>query len=69
MAAGDLGRKSLLLLGSTWGHGAVGFAVSILVARALGAEAVGAIALNLGLASLVMAVLLPGFLQAHFKRL
>ena len=40
-----------------------------MIARVLGPAAVGALAINLGLASLVMAVLLPGFSQAHLKRL
>ena len=35
----DLGRKSLLLLGTTWFGGALGMVVSILIARTLGPEA------------------------------
>jgi O-antigen/teichoic acid export membrane protein len=66
---GNLGRKSLLLVGSTWGLSAVALLASVIVARRLGPAAVGAIALNLGLTGLVMATLLPGFSQAHLKRL
>jgi O-antigen/teichoic acid export membrane protein len=65
----SLGRASLLLMGSTWVHNGMGVIASIMVARALGPAAVGEIAVNLGLAALVMAVLLPGFAQAHLKRL
>ena len=69
MRRGNLGRKSLLLVGSTWGHSALALLVSVMIGRRLGPAAVGAIALNLGLAGLVMAGLLPGFAQAHLKRL
>jgi O-antigen/teichoic acid export membrane protein len=69
MRRGNLGRKSLLLVGSTWGYSALALAVSVMIGRRLGPAAVGAIALNLGLTGLVMAVLLPGFAQAHLKRL
>jgi O-antigen/teichoic acid export membrane protein len=65
----SLGRASLLLLGSTWTHSALGMLVSVMVARVLGPDAVGALALNLGLAGLAMAALAPGFTQAHNKRL
>ncbi len=65
----DLGRKSLLLLGSTWSGSALGMIVSILVARALGPAALGAIGFSTGIVGLLMAALLPGFAQAHLKRL
>jgi O-antigen/teichoic acid export membrane protein len=65
----SLGRASLVLLGSTWIHSALSLLASVMIARVLGPTAVGALALNLGLAALVMAVLLPGFAQAHLKRL
>ncbi len=65
----SLGRASLVLLGSTWIHSALSLLASVMIARVLGPAAVGALALNLGLAALVMAVLLPGFSQAHLKRL
>lgn len=65
----DLARKSLLLLGSTWGGSALGMLVSILVGRALGPEALGSIGFSTGVVGLVMAALLPGFAQAHLKRL
>lgn len=65
----DLGRKSLLLLGSTWGGTALGMLVSLLIARILGPAALGGIGWSLGAAGLCMAALLPGFGQAHLKRL
>ena len=65
----DLARKSLLLLGSTWGGSALGMLVSILVGRVLGSEALGSIGFSIGIVGLVMAALLPGFAQAHLKRL
>jgi O-antigen/teichoic acid export membrane protein len=65
----DLGRKSLLLLGTTWFGSALGMVVSILIARTLGPEAVGSIGYTTGLVGLLMAALLPGFAQAHLKRL
>jgi O-antigen/teichoic acid export membrane protein len=65
----DLARKSLLLLGSTWGGNALGMLVSILVGRVLGPEALGSIGFSAGAVGLVMAALLPGFAQAHLKRL
>jgi O-antigen/teichoic acid export membrane protein len=65
----DLGRKTLLLLGTTWFGSALSMLVSLLVARTLGPEAVGSISVSLGLVGLLMAALLPGFAQAHLKRL
>ena len=59
----------MLLLGSTWGGSALGMLVSILVGRALGPEALGSIGFSTGIVGLVMAILLPGFAQAHLKRL
>ncbi|HEU5190445.1 MAG TPA: lipopolysaccharide biosynthesis protein [Methylomirabilota bacterium] len=69
MARQDLGRKSLLLLGSTWFGSALGMLISILIARTLGPAAVGSIGFSMGLVGLLMAALLPGFAQAHLKRL
>jgi O-antigen/teichoic acid export membrane protein len=65
----SLGRASLVLLGGNWAHSALGLLISVLIGRGLGPAAVGALALNLGLASVIMAALLPGFTQAHLKRL
>lgn len=65
----DLGRKSLLLFASGWSTTVIGMLISILIARGLGPAAMGSIGLSLGLAGLVMAALLPGFGQAHLKRL
>jgi O-antigen/teichoic acid export membrane protein len=69
MAPQDLGRKSLLLLASTWSGSALGMVVSILIGRVLGPAALGSIAFSTGLVGLLMAALLPGFAQAHLKRL
>jgi O-antigen/teichoic acid export membrane protein len=68
VSRGDLGRKSVSLLGSTWVAGLVNLAATVLVARTLGPGAVGALAFSLGLSGLAMAALLPGFTQAHMKR-
>jgi len=65
----SLGRASLVLLGGTWTYGALSLLISIIIGRVLGPSAVGELALNLGLAGLVMAALLPGFGRAHLKRL
>lgn len=65
----SLGRASLVLLGGTWMQSALGMLISVMIARVLGPTAVGTLAINLGLAGLVMAVLLPGFARAHLKRL
>jgi len=43
--------------------------ISLLVARRLGPAAIGSIGFSLGLAGMAMAALLPGFGQAHLKRL
>jgi len=64
-----LGRNSLLLLASTWGYSGLGVIASVLIGRGLGPDALGAIAVNLGYAGLALAALLPGFGQAHLKRL
>jgi O-antigen/teichoic acid export membrane protein len=69
MPSRDLGRKSLVLLSSGWATSAVGMAISVAVARRLGPDALGSIAFSLGLAGIVMAAMLPGFGQAHLKRL
>src|SRR5262245_38870174 len=65
----SLGQASLVLLGSTWIHSGLGLLASVLIGRVLGPAAVGALALNLGIAGLVMAAALPGFSRAHLKRL
>lgn len=69
MPSQDLARKSLLLLGSTWGGAVLGMLVSILVGRVLGPAALGSLGFSTGVVGLVMAALLPGFAQAHLKRL
>jgi O-antigen/teichoic acid export membrane protein len=67
-APGDLGRKSLLLVSANWTASALGFLSSVLVARRLGPEAVGALAYGFGIIGVAAAALLPGFGQAHIKR-
>lgn len=59
----------MLLLGSTWGGNALGMVVSVLIGRTLGPAAIGSIGFSTGLVGLLMAILLPGFAQAHLKRL
>ena len=67
-SSGDLGKKSLLLVAANWTGTALGFLAAVLVARRLGPEAVGALGYGFGLIGVVAAVLLPGFAQAHTKR-
>lgn len=67
-APGDLGRKSLVLLTSTWTASGLGFVVAVLTARRLGPEAVGVLGFGFGLMGVLSAALLPGFAQAHMKR-
>ncbi len=64
-----LGQKSLLVLVSTWTGNLLGMLIAVLVARRLGPEAVGALGVGVGLAGIAMALVLPGFAQAHVKRL
>jgi O-antigen/teichoic acid export membrane protein len=64
----DLGRKSLLLVTATWIASALGFVSTLLVARWLGPDAVGALGFGFGLVGVLSAALLPGFAQAHMKR-
>lgn len=59
----------MLLLASTWSGSALGMIVSILIGRVLGPTALGTIGFSTGLVGLLMAALLPGFAQAHLKRL
>jgi O-antigen/teichoic acid export membrane protein len=65
---GDLGRKSLLLVIATWAASALGFGSTLLVARRLGPEALGALGFGFGLVGVLAATLMPGFAQAHTKR-
>jgi O-antigen/teichoic acid export membrane protein len=67
-ASGDLGRKSLFLVSANWTASALGFLASVLVARRLGPEAVGALGYGFGVIGVAAAALLPGFAQAHIKR-
>ena len=69
MPARSLGHKSLLLTATTWSGSLLSMLVSILVARTLGPAALGSIGFSTGLVGVLMAVLLPGFAQAHLKRL
>lgn len=67
-ARGDLGRKSLFLVAANWTASALGFLAAVLIARRLGPEAVGALGYGFGLIGVLAALLLPGFGQAHVKR-
>jgi O-antigen/teichoic acid export membrane protein len=69
MSAATLGRQSLVVFSSGWLSAAVGMLATVLVARWLGPEAVGALGFGFGMAGLFMAAILPGFSQAHLKRL
>ena len=69
MPARSLGHKNVLLTATTWGGAALGMLVSILVGRVLGPAALGSLGFSTGVVGLVMAALLPGFAQAHLKRL
>ena len=69
MSPATLGRKSLLLSLGTWSGSALGMLVSIFIARTLGPAALGTIGFSIGIVGLVAAALLPGFGQAHLKRL
>lgn len=64
----ELGRKSLSLLLATWGSSCINLVAGVLIARVLGPEAVGSLSFGFGLAGILMAVFLPGFDQAHLKR-
>jgi O-antigen/teichoic acid export membrane protein len=65
---GNLGRKSLVLFAGTWVANGFGLLSSILIARVLGPEAVGILGFSAGFVGLLTAFLLPGFSQAHQKR-
>jgi O-antigen/teichoic acid export membrane protein len=65
----SLGQKSLALLVATWLGTSVNLVCGILIARVLGPDAVGSLSFGLGLAGIVMAALVPGFSQAHTKRI
>lgn len=66
---GNLGQKSLSLLAATWLSMAVNLVCGILIARTLGPDAVGSLSFGFGVAGIVMAALVPGFAQAHMKRI
>ena len=66
---GSLGQKSLSLFVATWLSAAVNLVSGILVARILGPDAIGSLSFGLGLSGLMMAALVPGFSQAHMKRI
>jgi O-antigen/teichoic acid export membrane protein len=65
---GDLGRKSVVLFAGTWIGNAFGLLSTILIARVLGPEALGILGFSTGFVGLLTAFLLPGFSQAHQKR-
>jgi O-antigen/teichoic acid export membrane protein len=65
---GDLGRKSIVLFAGTWVANGFGLLSTVLIARMLGPEALGILGFSTGLVGLLTAFLLPGFSQAHQKR-
>jgi len=65
---GDLGRKSIVLFAGTWVANGFGLLSTVLIARVLGPEALGILGFSTGLVGLLTAFLLPGFTQAHQKR-
>src|SRR5512132_445171 len=67
-AGGDLGRKSVVLFAGTSVASGFGALTTILVARRLGPEALGILGFSVGLVGVLTALLLPGFAQAHQKR-
>jgi len=64
----SLGQKSFSLLVGAWLAALLNLIAGIFVARVLGPAAVGSLSFSLGLSGLAMAVLVPGFAQAHMKR-
>ncbi|HVN30842.1 MAG TPA: oligosaccharide flippase family protein [Thermoanaerobaculaceae bacterium] len=67
-AQGDLGRKSVVLFTGTWVANGFGLLSTVLIARVLGPEAVGILGFSAGFVGFLSAFLLPGFAQAHQKR-
>jgi len=66
--AGDLGRKSVVLFAGTWVASGFGLLTTILIARRLGPDALGVLGFSVGLVGVLSALLVPGFAQAHQKR-
>src|SRR5437879_5589413 len=64
----SLGQKSFSLLVGAWLAALLNLIAGIVVARVLGPSAVGSLSFSLGLSGLAMAALVPGFTQAHMKR-
>ena len=69
MSAATLGRQSFVIFSSGWLNTAIGILATILVAHRLGPQALGALGFGFGMVGLFMAAILPGFSQAHLKRL
>jgi len=67
-AQGDLGRKSVVLFAGTWAASGFGFLTTVLIARRLGPDALGILGFSMGLVGVLTALLVPGFAQAHQKR-
>lgn len=65
---GHRGKKSLLLVAANWAATGAGFLATLLVARGLGPEALGALGYGVGLVGVATAAVLPGFAKAHAKR-
>ena len=57
-----------MLFAGTWAANGLGLLATILIARVLGPEALGILGFSTGLVGLLTAFLLPGFAQAHQKR-
>lgn len=58
----------MLLVVATWATSAVGFVSTLLIARVLGPGALGALGFGFGFIGVLSAGVLPGFSQAHTKR-
>jgi len=65
----SLGQQSLSLLMGAWLAALLNLVTGLFVARALGPAAVGSLSFGVGLSGLAMAALIPGFSQAHMKRI
>ena len=57
-----------MLFAGTWAASGFGFLTTILIARRLGPDALGILGFSMGLVGVLTAFLVPGFFQAHQKR-
>ena len=58
----------MVLFAGTWAASGFGFLTTILIARRLGPDALGILGFSMGLVGVLTAFLVPGFFQAHQKR-